>query len=147
MPSTFMLVTETPYPVEALFDVSLDIDAHMASMAASGESAVAGVTSGRIGLGETVTWRARHFGVWFTMTSKITALERPTSFVDQQVRGPFRMFVHEHTFEPLGDGSRMTDRITVGSPVLGRLAERAILVPYLRRLIRKRNAHLLATIA
>ncbi|HWT33320.1 MAG TPA: SRPBCC family protein [Microbacterium sp.] len=142
-----MLVTETPYPVEALFDVSLDIDAHMASMAASGESAVAGVTSGRIGLGETVTWRARHFGVWFTMTSKITALERPTSFVDQQVRGPFRMFVHEHTFEPLGDGSRMTDRITVGSPVLGRLAERAILVPYLRRLIRKRNAHLLATIA
>ena len=147
MPSTFMLVTETPYPVEALFDVSLDIDAHMASMAASGERAVAGVTSGRIGLAETVTWRARHFGVWFTMTSKITALERPTSFVDQQVRGPFRMFVHEHTFEALGDGSRMTDRITVGSPVLGRLAERAILVPYLRRLIRKRNAHLLATLA
>jgi len=45
VPSTFMLVTETPYPVEALFDVSLDIDAHMASMAASGERAVAGVTA------------------------------------------------------------------------------------------------------
>lgn len=147
MPSTFTLVTETPFPVEALFDVSLDIDAHMASMAASGERAVAGVTSGRIGLGETVTWRARHFGVRFTMTSKITALERPGFFVDRQVRGPFGMFVHEHTFEALGDGSRMTDRITVGSPVLGRPVERAILVPYLRRLIRKRNAHLLATLA
>ena len=142
-----MLVTESPYPVEALFDVSLDIDAHMASMEASGERAIAGVTTGRIGLGETVTWRARHFGLWFTMTSKITALDRPGFFVDQQVRGPFRVFVHEHTFEPLRDGSRMTDRITIGSPVLGRLVERTILVPYLRRLIRIRNAHLLATLA
>ncbi|MDL9981554.1 SRPBCC family protein [Microbacterium sp. ASV49] len=147
MPSTFTIVTETPHPAEALFDVSLDIDAHMASMAASGERAVAGVTSGRIGLGETVTWRARHFGIWFTMTSKITALDRPHSFVDQQARGPFKVFVHEHRFEPLAEGSRMTDRLTVGSPIFGRLAERMVLVPYLRRLIRKRNAHLLATLA
>jgi ligand-binding SRPBCC domain-containing protein len=148
MPSTFTIVTETPFPVEALFDVSLDIDAHVESMAASSEQAVAGVTTGRIGLGETVTWRARHFGIWFTMTSKITALDRPARFVDQQVRGPFALFVHEHVFEPHeagshGAGSRMTDRITVGSPVFGRLAERLILVPYLRRLIAARNAHLI----
>lgn len=38
----------------------------------------------------------------------------------------------------------MTDRMTVGSPFFGRLAERSILVPYLRRLIATRNAHLLA---
>jgi hypothetical protein len=37
----------------------------------------------------------------------------------------------------------MTDRIEVASPVFGRLAERLVLVPYLRRLIATRNAHLL----
>ncbi|WP_235566861.1 SRPBCC family protein [Microbacterium sp. Root180] len=78
------------------------------------------------------------------MTSKITELEKPTRFVDQQASGPFKIFVHEHRFESVGDGCRMTDTITVGSPVFGRLAERVILVPYLRHLITKRNNHLLA---
>jgi ligand-binding SRPBCC domain-containing protein len=147
VPSTFTLVTESPCAAETLFDASLDIDAHVASMSDSRERAVAGVTSGRIGLGERVTWRARHFGIWFSLTAEITALDRPLRFVDQQVHGPFTSFIHEHRFESndLG-GSRMTDRITVGSPIFGRLAERLILVPYLRRLIAKRNAHLLASL-
>jgi ligand-binding SRPBCC domain-containing protein len=144
VPSTFTLVTDTPLPAEALFDLSLDIDAHVASMAQSGERAVAGVTNGRIGLDETVTWRARHFGIWWTMTSQITTHDRPTHFTDRQVRGPFKTFVHEHRFEQLATGSRMTDTITLASPVFGSLAERLVLVPYLRRLITKRNAHLLA---
>lgn len=142
MPSTFRLVTHPDHSVERLFAASLNIDAHVASMARSGERAVSGVTSGQIALGETVTWRARHFGVWFTMTSRITALDEPHSFVDEQVRGPFRSFVHEHTFETDGVGTVMTDTVTLASPVFGRLAERVVLVPYLRRLIRSRNRHL-----
>lgn len=143
VPSTFTLVTDTSMSAEALFDLALDIDAHVASMAQSSERAVAGVTKGRIGLDETVTWRARHFGIWWTMTSQITLLDRPTNFTDRQVRGPFRTFVHEHRFEQLATGSRMTDTITLASPVLGSLAERLVLVPYLRRLFAKRNADLL----
>lgn len=146
MASTFVLVTEAPCAVEALFDLSLDIDAHVASMSQSGERAVGGVATGRIALGETVTWRARHFGIWWTMTSKVTALDRPARFVDQQVSGPFRTFVHEHRFEQVAGGCRMTDTVTVGSPVFGSLAERLVLVPYLRRLIARRNAHLLAAL-
>lgn len=61
-----------------------------------------GVTAGRIGLGEEVTWRAVHFGLPFTMTSRVTELERPLRFVDEQVRGPFRSFRHEHRFEATG---------------------------------------------
>jgi ligand-binding SRPBCC domain-containing protein len=146
VPSTFTLVTEVPVDPRRLFDVSLDIDAHVSSMARSRERAIGGVTAGRIGLGETVTWRARHFGIWFMMTSRITELEEPTRFVDEQVRGPFAVFRHVHDFEPVDDGCRMTDTITVGSPVFGRLAERLVLVPYLRRLIRKRNRHLVALV-
>ena len=147
VPSTFTLVTSTRFRVDELFDVSLDIDAHIASMSQSGERAVAGVTTGKIGLGDTVTWRARHFGIWFTMTSEIADLDRPLRFVDRQVRGPFKLFIHEHVFESVGSGSRMTDHITLASPILGRLAERVVLVPYLRRLIVKRNAHLIAALS
>lgn len=143
MVTSFTLVTESQVDAAALFDVSLDIDAHMESMSQSRERAVAGVTSGRIGLGETVTWRARHFGVWFTMTSKITALERPRRFVDQQVKGPFKTFVHKHAFHDVPGGCRMVDTITVAAPILGVIAERLVLVPYLRRLILRRNAALL----
>lgn len=144
MPSTFVVVTDADVSSQQLFEISLDVDAHVSSMHESGERAIAGTTSGAIGLDETVTWRARHFGIWFTMTSTITELEHPTRFVDQQVRGPFKTFVHEHRFETMGDGCRMTDTVTVGSPFFGRLAERVLLVPYLRRLIIKRNMHLIA---
>ena len=144
MTSTFTLVTLTDVAPERLFDASLDIDAHVSSMSASSERAVAGTTSGLIGLGETVTWSARHFGIRFTMTSRITTLERPSRFVDEQVRGPFRLFRHEHRIERLPSGrTAMTDTITLASPVFGSFAERLILVPYLRRLIAVRNRHLL----
>lgn len=143
MASFFTVITRAHVARERLFDLSLDIDAHLASMSASDERAVGGVTAGPIGLGETVTWRARHFGVWFTMASRITALQRPGRFVDEQIRGPFRSFRHEHLFEEDGDdGTVMTDTISLASPVLGALAERLVLVPYLRRLIVQRNRHL-----
>jgi hypothetical protein len=75
----FEHLTTIAAPIEVVFDLSLDIDAHLASMADSGERAIGGTTSGLIGLGETVTWRARHFGIPFTMTSKVTEWERPTA--------------------------------------------------------------------
>ncbi len=147
MPSSFSVTTRTAARVEEMFDASLSIDHHLDSMRSSGERAVAGVTSGHIGLGETVTWRARHFGIPFTMTSRITALDRPYRFVDEQVRGPFRVFRHEHVFHSAGSGTVMVDTLTIGSPLFGALAERLVLVPYLRRLIRQRNAHLVAAVA
>lgn len=146
MPTTFEITTESSASAAALCDVSLDIDLHVASMADSGERAIAGVTSGRIGLGESVTWRARHFAVWFTMTSRITELDHPRRFVDEQVTGPFRSFRHVHEFHHTAEGCRMVDTITVASPVFGVLAERLVLVPYLRRLIRERNRTLLAAV-
>lgn len=80
------------------------------------------------------------------MTSRIAELERPHRFVDSQVRGPFRSFVHEHTFQDLGGSTVMVDTITLAAPVLGRPAEALVLVPYIRHLVRARNDYLLAVL-
>jgi ligand-binding SRPBCC domain-containing protein len=136
--------TEINAPPEVVFDLSLDIDAHLASMSESRERAVAGVMTGRIGLNEEVTWRATHFGIPFTMTNRVTALDRPRRFVDEQVQGPFRRFHHEHVFEPRGSGTVMIDRVSFGAPLgpLGWAAERVALAGYMCRLIEKRASFL-----
>ncbi|OII36578.1 cyclase [Curtobacterium sp. MMLR14_014] len=146
MTVSFRVVTELPVPPERAFALSLDIGAHERSMAATDERAVAGTTAGMIGLGESVTWRARHFGIVWRMTSRITALEAPHRFVDEQVRGPFARFHHEHRFEPSAGGTRMVDTITFRAPLgpLGRLAEVLALARYMPRLIADRNASLAA---
>ena len=54
-------------PRERVFDLSRSIDAHQDSAEGTDERAVAGVTSGLLGLGEDVTWEARHLGVGFSV--------------------------------------------------------------------------------
>lgn len=140
----FECTTRTGMPQSELFDRARSIDAHKESMAHSREKAVAGVTSGLISLGEDVTWRAWHFGVPLRMTSRITEMDPPNYFVDEQVRGPFRRFRHVHEFSPDPAGTTMIDRIEFAAPFgpLGRLAERLVLARYLRKLIETRNRHL-----
>ena len=140
----FTLTTPIPAPVEVVFDLAVDIDFHVRSMAHARDRAMTGVTTGRIGLDETVTWRAWHLGVPFTMTSRVTELDRPSRFVDEQVRGPFHRFRHEHHVAANDAGTVLTDDVRFDAPLgpVGWLAERVILERYLVDLIRLRNRHL-----
>lgn len=144
MPS-FRIETVIAAPVADCFDLSLSVDAHTASMGPSGERAVAGVTSGEMELGDTVTWRARHFGIPFRMTSAITEYERPARFVDEQQRGPFGSWWHEHRFTTTdAGGTLMVDVVRFRSPLgpLGRVADTVVLGRYLPHLLSRRNAWL-----
>ncbi|GAB3620221.1 hypothetical protein GCM10027417_14820 [Glutamicibacter endophyticus] len=142
----FQCVTRTALPVQELFDRSLSIDAHTASMRHSAERAVAGVRSGQIGLGEQVTWQARHFGLPVRMTSRITALTSPRFFIDEQVTGPFASFHHLHEFHVEQGQTVMVDTVSFRAPfgALGWLVERLILGKYLRKLIEIRNEYLVS---
>ena len=144
--TTFELRTSIGAPIERVFELARDIGFHERSMAARGERAIAGRTSGPIALGETVTWRARHFGVWWTLQSRITAMTPPTAFDDEQVRGPFASFRHEHRLETVDGGTLMTDVWRHASPFgpLGWLADRLVLDRHMRRLLEARNAALKA---
>lgn len=110
-------------------------------MGQSKERAVAGVMSGQMGHGDTVTWSARHFGIRFYLTSKVTEFTRPTRFVDEQTSGPFKHWWHEHEFIADGNGTWMIDRIEFSAPfgVLGRIGEKLVLNRYMEKLIRQRN--------
>ena len=132
-------------PIERCFDLARSVEAHLAGNRHWGEAAVAmgGVTSGLIGLGERVTWRARHFGVRQTLTTEITAMDRPGYFQDTMIRGAFRSMNHDHYFRSLSpDETEMRDVFQFAAPlgILGRVAEFVVLRRYMRALLCERNA-------
>lgn len=100
-------------------------------------------------LGDTVTWRARHFGIPFTMTSRITEFAAPGRFVDEQVAGPFARWWHEHVFEKRDEGTLMTDTMEFSSPLgtLGRLVDTVVLTRYMTRLLARRNRWLVSALS
>jgi ligand-binding SRPBCC domain-containing protein len=131
-------------PVERCFDLARSVEVHLAGNIHFGEQAVAagGVSSGLIGLGQQVTWRAKHFGVWQRLTSEITALDRPRYFQDVMTKGAFRCMRHDHYFRRMPNGAcEMKDvfRFSAPIPVLGLLAEALVLRRYMRTLLQERN--------
>jgi ligand-binding SRPBCC domain-containing protein len=142
----FRLETVLPLAPAEAFDLSRDVGLHLDSLRSTRERVVAGRRAGLLDRGEHVAWRGRHFGVPFTLMSRLTEVDRPTLFVDEEIAGPFRRLRHEHRFESHPEGTRVTDVITFEAPFgsLGRLVETVVLERYMRDLISARNAHLLA---
>ena len=139
---TIELITEINAPVETVFNLSRSIDLHMESTKQTGERAIAGRTSGLIGLNENVTWRAKHFGIWQNLTAKITVFDFPSLFVDEMVSGAFKSFTHEHHFTSVDDNhTTMRDVFVFQSPLgpLGKLADRLVLKRYMTRFLIERN--------
>ena len=103
-------------PAAVCFDAARSIDLHVSAPSPLRHRAVAGVTSGLIGLGEEVTWEGSFFGIRQRMTSKIVALDAPRAFTDEMQRGPFKRWRHTHRFEPTDGGTLASDRVEFASP-------------------------------
>lgn len=58
----------------------------------------------------------RWFGVPLPWRTRITEYTRGVSFTDCQIRGPYRSWVHRHTFREFGDGTLMEDRVDFTLP-------------------------------
>ncbi|MGI8786518.1 MAG: SRPBCC family protein [Pyrinomonadaceae bacterium] len=135
------LETNINAPAERVFDLARSIDLHKTTMSKYDERAVAGVTSGLINLGETVTWEATHFGVRQKLTSKITAFDRPRYFRDSMIAGAFKRFDHDHFFEERGAETLIKDVFDYDSPlgILGKIADALVVENYLREMLEERN--------
>ena len=102
-----MIILEEVTVIEAAagrcFDLARSVEVHLLRNAHCGEgaSAVGGVTTGLLELDDSVTWRARHFGIRWNLISRISAFDRPNCFQAVQVRGPFASMRHDHYFRRL----------------------------------------------
>ena len=104
------------------------------------------VTPGAIemGPGTLIEYRLRLHRVPVRWLTRIEAWEPPLRFVDAQVRGPYRVWRHEHSFEPApgGAGTLIRDRVDYALPLgpLGDLAHALFVWRDLRRIFDHRQA-------
>ena len=138
---TIHLTTFIAAPQERVFDLSRSIDLHQRAMSNSKEKAVAGTTTGLIGLNDTVTWKARHLLKTRFLKSKIVAMDRPNSFTDEQVTGDFKSLQHEHFFKSIKNGTIVIDLFHFEIPygIAGRIFNYLVLTRYLRKMLESRN--------
>ena len=85
-----------------------------------------------MGQGTLIDYRLRWRGLPLAWRTEISVWQAPGRFVDRQVLGPYKQWVHEHMFEPQDGGTLMRDRIDYALP--GWLFE-----PLLARLIVARD--------
>jgi len=134
--------------LQKCFDLARDVDDHVESMQSSGERVVGGRSSGLLELGDKMTLEARHFGIRFRMTAKITEFDASSRFVDEMVEGPFKSLWHEHLFEERNGGTQITDTMRIEAPfgVIGRIAEKLFLKRKMQGIIAVRQAHIKRTL-
>jgi hypothetical protein len=93
---------------------------------------VRGTDPSQMGEGTLIHYRLRLHGVPLRWTSRIEEWVPGRGFVDRQIRGPYRVWHHRHSFaadngsagEGEGDGTVVTDEVHYALP-LGRVGELA----------------------
>ena len=65
----------------------------------------------RMQVGTRIEYRLRLRGVPIRWISEITAWEPPHRFVDRQVKGPYRLWNHEHRFRDSDNGAICEDTV------------------------------------
>jgi ligand-binding SRPBCC domain-containing protein len=86
--------------------------------------------------------RLRVKGIPVRWESEITAWNPPHSFVDEQRRGPYRFWIHQHTFASRDNGTDVSDHVKHGVPG-GALINYLLVAPDLRKVFAYRRKVLL----
>lgn len=87
-------------------------------------------------------YRVRPLIVPQRWTSEITEWDPPHRFTDEQLRGPYRLWRHAHTFDRTEAGTRVGDRVEYALPFgpIGRLAHLLLVRHQLERIFAFREA-------
>lgn len=142
MPVTIIeLYTDIKAPPEICFNLSRSVELHKISTSHTNESVVSGRTSGLFENGDTVKWRAKHFGFYQHLEMKITGIVFPVYFEDYMLKGIFKSILHKHYFTQNTGGTIMKDEFAYEVPFgfAGKIFDRIVLKKYMTVLLIKRN--------
>jgi ligand-binding SRPBCC domain-containing protein len=93
--------------------------------------------------GTLIDYRLRFRGVPVRWRTRIEAWDPPRRFVDQQIRGPYALWEHTHSFESAGEGAVLiADRVRYALPLgpVGELAHSLLVRRDLERIFDYRHA-------
>lgn len=96
--------------------------------------------------GALIDYQLKIHGIPVRWRTEITAWEPPFRFVDEQTRGPYRRWIHEHRFEERDGGTLMIDHIRYRVPG-GILIERLFVRRDIETIFAHRREKLLAAFA
>ncbi len=91
--------------------------------------------------GTSIDYRLRVRGVPIRWRSRIAVWDPPYRFVDEQVRGPYRKWIHEHRFRPVDGGTLVEDRVEY-AVWGGWLVQRLVIARDITRIFDYRRARL-----
>ena len=97
-------------------------------------------------VGTTIDYKLRMHGLPMKWRSLISAWEPPVRFVDEQVKGPYTFWHHEHTFEVRDGGTLIRDIVDYGVPG-GWLINRLFVQRELQKIFRYRTEQMLKRFA
>lgn len=90
-----------------------------------------------MGPGTLIDYRLRLHGIPLRRRREIAVWDPPLRFVDRQLQGPYRLWVHEHRFQEVPGGTLIEDRVEYlppGGP-LARLIDRWLVRPDVERIL------------
>lgn len=97
--------------------------------------------------GQRITYTVRPlFGIPLSWVTLIKDVYQPDSFVDTQLKGPYKYWHHRHSFSPLEGGTLIKDRVEYELPLgaLGDLMHRLLVKHKLRKIFDHRRTVLAA---
>jgi len=70
-----------------------------------------------MGEGTLIHYKLKLYGIPFKWMARISRWDPPFRFIDEQIRGPYRRWIHTHRFFDLGRATRVTDEVLYGLPL------------------------------
>ena len=78
---------------------------------------IEGTAPSPIQSGDIINYRLKIHGIPARWRSEISDVHAPNSFIDRQLKGPYKTWCHLHQFKPLGTGTLILDSIDYDLPM------------------------------